>query len=72
MSVLNKIKFGKPLFEEVCSKAKNEYSVEQSISGYYRLYKNGELIHDDSACEDVQDEESAYSFFAELIKEYGE
>lgn len=72
MSILGKIKFGKPLFEEVCSKAKNEYSVDQSISGYYRLFKNGELIHDDSACEDVQDEESAYSFFAELIKGHDE
>jgi hypothetical protein len=46
--------------------------VEKSISGYYRLYKNGKLIHDDSACEDVQEEESAYSFFAEYIKEYDE
>lgn len=70
MSLLDSIKFGKPLFDEVCSKAKNEYSVEQSISGYYRLYKNGKLVHDDSACEDVQEEESAYSFFAEYVKEY--
>ena len=70
MSLLDKIKFGKPLFDEVCSKSKNKYSVEQSISGYYRLYKNGELVHDDSACEDVQEEESAYSFVAEYIKEY--
>lgn len=70
MSVLDLIKSGKPLFDEVCAKAKNSYQVEQSISGYYRLYKNGELVHDDPACEDVQEEESAYSFFAEYIKEY--
>ena len=70
MSILDLIKSGKPLFDEVCAKAKNSYQVEQSISGYYRLYKNGELVYDDPACEDVQEEESAYSFFAEYIKEY--
>lgn len=37
MSLLDKIKFGKPLFDEVCLNAKNEYSVEQSISGYVKL-----------------------------------
>lgn len=72
MSILDKIKFGKPLFDEVCAQSKNNYEVEQSISGYWRLWKNGELVHDDSACEDVQEEESAYSFFAEYIKEYDE
>ena len=72
MSILDLIKFGKPLFDEVCAKAKNSYEVEKSISGSSRLYKNGKLIHDYSACEDVQEEESAYSFFAEYIKEYDE
>lgn len=70
MGILDLIKFGKPLFDEVCAKSNNLYEVERSISGYYRLYKNGKLILDDSACEDVQEEESAYSFFAEYIKEY--
>ena len=45
MSLLDLIKFGKPLFDEVCANAKNSYEVEKSISGYYRLYKNGKLIH---------------------------
>jgi hypothetical protein len=70
MSILDKTKSGKPLFDEACAKAKNSYEVERSISGYYRLYRNGELILDDPAWEDVQEEESAYSFFAEYIKEY--
>lgn len=64
------IKIGKPLFEEVCASSKNTWTVEKSISGYYRLFKNGKLELDDSDCEDVQEEESAYSFFAEYIKEY--
>ena len=47
MSLLDLIKFGKPLFDEVCAKAKNSYEVEKSISGYYRLYKNGkyDMLH---------------------------
>ena len=28
----------------------NRYSVEQSISGYWRLMKDGEVIYYDSAC----------------------
>ena len=28
----------------------NGYSVEQSISGYWRLMKDGEVIYDDSDC----------------------
>ena len=28
----------------------NGYSVEQSISGYWRLMKDGEVIYDDTAC----------------------
>ena len=64
------IKTGKPLFDEVCASSQYTWTVEQSISGYYRLLKNGDIELDDSACEDVQEEESAYSFFAEYIKEY--
>ena len=49
----------------------NGYSVEQSISGYWRLMKDGEVIIDDSACEDVnEDKETAVAFFVEYLKEY--
>ena len=48
----------------------NGYSVEQSISGYWRLMKDGEVIYDDSACEELnEDKETAEAFFAEYIKE---
>ena len=46
--------------------------VEKSASGYYRLiYENsiqGYPVHDDSACEDVYDEETAIDFFVEIVK----
>ena len=48
----------------------NGYSVEQSISGYWRLMKDGEVIYDDSACEELnEDKETAEAFFAEYLKE---
>lgn len=48
----------------------NGYSVEQSISGYWRLMKDGEVIYDDSACEDFnEDKETAEAFFIEYLKE---
>ena len=48
----------------------NGYSVEQSISGYWRLMKDGEVIYDDSACEYLnEDKETAEAFFIEYLKE---
>lgn len=45
----------------------NGYSVEQSISGYWRLMKDGEIIYDDSACEDVNgDKETAVAFLPSI------
>ena len=60
---------GKEAFELATAKAAHSYEVKQSISGYYRLLCDGEYLHDDSACEDVNEEDSAYYFFAELVKE---
>ena len=48
----------------------NGYSVEQSISGYWRLMKDGEVIYEDSACEELnEDKETAEAFFVEYLKE---
>ena len=48
----------------------NGYSVEQSISGYWRLMKDGEVIYDDSACNELnEDKETAEVFFADYLKE---
>lgn len=54
-------------FELACKKARNEYSVKRSITGYFQLYSDGFIIHDEPTCEDVQDEDKAYWFFAQLI-----
>ena len=62
-------------FNEVVRESGVKYELNQSISRYYRLiaYNDGgsdyELIHDDSACEDVYDRESAMALFIEIIRE---
>ena len=60
---------GAEAYELACKKARNEYEVKRSITGYFRLFSDGFLIHDDPACEDVHDEDKAYWFFAELINQ---
>ena len=46
------------------------YTVEKSVSGYYRLLRDETIIHDDSACEDVNDSiEIACAFFFSLVTE---
>lgn len=48
----------------------NGYSVEQSISGYWRLMKDGEVIYDDSVCKELnEDKETAEAFFVDYLKE---
>lgn len=47
------------------------YQVVKSISGYWRLIKGEDVIYDDSACEDLnEDEETARAFFEEYLQEY--
>lgn len=47
------------------------YSIEKSISGYYRLIKNNEVIYDDSASDDLnEDYGTALSFFESYLNEY--
>ena len=61
----------KSIFMEKNIITDNVYSVEQSISGYWRLMKGEEVILDDSACEDLNvDRETAEAFFCEYLKEY--
>lgn len=62
-------------FNEVVRESGVKYGLNESISGYYRLVVyNGDnsdydLVHDDSACEDVYDRESAMALFIEIIRE---
>lgn len=47
------------------------YNIEMSISGYYRLMKNNEVIYDDSASDDLnEDYDTALSFFESYLNEY--
>ncbi len=62
-------------FKEAVKASGLKYDLNQSISGYYRLVVyNGDnsdydLVHDDSACEDVYDRDSAMALFIEIIRE---
>ena len=62
-------------FNEVVRESGVKYGLNESISGYYRLVvynddnSNYDLVHDDSACEDVYDRESAMALFIEIIRE---
>lgn len=48
----------------------NGYSIEQSISGYWRLWRGDNLIYDDSACEDLnEDKDTAVAFFTTYLDE---
>lgn len=47
------------------------YEVEKTISGYYRLVRDEEIIIDDSACEDVnEDRATAEGYFEAYLQEY--
>lgn len=62
-------------FNEIASKSGVKYELDQSISGHYRLIayddelSEYEIIHEDPACEDLYDKESAMAIFIEDIRE---
>lgn len=68
-------------FNEVVNLSGVRYGIDKSIGGHYRLvaYRDNEwfngnlpgydIIHEDSACEDLYDEESAMAIFIEVIRE---
>ena len=62
-------------FNEAVKASGLRYDLNQSISGYYRLVvynddnSDYDLVHDDSACEDVYDRESAMALFIGIIRE---
>lgn len=58
-------------FENIVAATGKNYTIEQSISGYYRLMLNDEPIIDDSACEDLnEDYDTAEGYFIEYLMEY--
>lgn len=57
----------KATFEQIVKATGKNFTCEDTISGYYRLMCDNKIILDDSACEYVQDEESAKAFFADYL-----
>ena len=58
-------------FMNVVRATEKNFRINQSISGYFRLMLDGELIIDDSACDDVnEDYETAEAFFMRYLMEY--
>lgn len=48
----------------------NGCRVEQSISGYWMLLRGEDVLYDDSACEDLnEDKETAEAFFAGYLRD---
>lgn len=60
----------KEQFEEVVKATGKDFRCEKTISGYYRLMCGEDIIHDDGACEDVnEDEETALAFYRSYLLE---
>lgn len=57
-------------FMSVVRATEKNYRINYSISGYYRLMLDGEAIIDDSACEELEDYETAEAFFMRYLLEY--
>ena len=56
-------------FDKAVAMSGKNFYYEESLSGYYRLFLDEDIIHDDSAYEDVYELDSALYFFANLIYE---
>lgn len=56
-------------FDRAVAASNKNFTYEQAKGGYYRLLCDDEIIHDDSAYEDVYALDSALYFFAEYIFE---
>lgn len=68
-------------FEEVVRSTGKEYAIERGLAGSYRLIeylkddlilgvaRNYDVIHDDPACVDLYEPDSAMAVFIEIIRE---
>lgn len=68
-------------FNEVVKMSGVKYELDKSIGGHYRLiaYRDDEwfngnlpnydIIHEDPACEDLYDKETAMALFTDVIRE---
>lgn len=61
----------KSYFEKIVEATGKNFTINQSVSGYYRLMLDGEPVIDDSACEDLnEDYDTAEGYFANYLLEY--
>lgn len=60
----------KQKFEKIVKATGKPFSIEKTMGGYYRLMCNDDIIHDDSACEDVYNEGDALGFYSDFLLEY--
>lgn len=56
-------------FEKIVKATGKPFCVEKTMGGYYRLMCGEDIIHDDSACEDVYSEEDACGFYGDILLE---
>ena len=57
-------------FNNVVAATGKNFTIEQTISGYFRLMLDGEPVFDDSAAEDLnEDLETAEAFFTSYLLE---
>lgn len=61
----------KSFFKKVVEATGKNFTINESISGYYRLMLDGEPVIDNSACEEVnEDYDTAEGYFAQYLLEY--
>lgn len=61
----------KSFFEKIVEATEKNFTIHESISGYYCLMLDGEPIINDSACHEVnEDYDIATSYFANYLLEY--
>ena len=69
-NTVKSIIMSKTYFEKVVEATGKNFSIKQSISGYYRLMLDDEPYFDDSAADEVnKDYETAEAFFIALLLE---
>lgn len=57
-------------FKQIVKATERNFTIEKSVSGYYRLMEDGEVYFDDSAVEELNGSlEVAEAFFGNLLME---
>lgn len=61
----------KSFFEKIVEATEKNFTIHESISGYYSLMLDGEFVINDSACHEVNDDyDTAIEYFSNYLLEY--